>query len=57
MSVPGFDLHAALEDKGDECLLAHGGHAAAAGLKIDEERIDAFRTAFCEVAASEISQQ
>ena len=55
-SVPGFDLHAALEAC-DECLLAHGGHAAAAGLKIDEERIDAFRTAFCEVAASEISQQ
>jgi single-stranded-DNA-specific exonuclease len=55
-SVPGFDLHAALEAC-DECLLAHGGHAAAAGLKIDEERIDAFRTAFCEVAAAEISQQ
>ena len=55
-SVPGFDLHAALEAC-DECLLAHGGHAAAAGLKIDEERIDAFRTAFCEVAATEISQQ
>jgi len=55
-SVPGFDLHAALESC-DECLLAHGGHAAAAGLRIDEERIDAFRTAFCEVAAAEINQQ
>jgi single-stranded-DNA-specific exonuclease len=55
-SIPGFDLHAALEACG-ECLLAHGGHAAAAGLRIDEERIDAFRTAFCEVAAAEISQQ
>ena len=55
-SVPGFDLHAALEAC-DECLLAHGGHAAAAGLKIDEEQIDSFRTAFCEVAAAEISQQ
>ncbi len=55
-SIPGFDLHAALEAC-DECLLAHGGHAAAAGLKIDEERIDAFRTAFCEVAATEINQQ
>jgi single-stranded-DNA-specific exonuclease len=55
-SVPGFNLHAALEAC-DECLLAHGGHAAAAGLKIDEERVDAFRTAFCEVAAAEICEQ
>lgn len=55
-SIPGFDLHAALQAC-DECLLAHGGHAAAAGLKIDEDRIDAFRTAFCEVAAAEISMQ
>ena len=55
-SVPGFDLHAALEAC-DECLLAHGGHAAAAGLKIEEDRIDAFRKAFCEVAAAEISEQ
>ena len=55
-SVPGFNLHAALEAC-DECLLAHGGHAAAAGLKIEEDQIDAFRTAFCEVAAAEISQQ
>ena len=53
-SIPGFDLHAALEAC-DEHLLAHGGHAAAAGLKIDEERIEAFRAAFCEVAATEIS--
>jgi single-stranded-DNA-specific exonuclease len=55
-SVPGFNLHAALEAC-DECLLAHGGHAAAAGLKIDETQIDVFRTAFCEVAATEINEQ
>jgi single-stranded-DNA-specific exonuclease len=55
-SVPGFDLHAALEAC-DGCLLAHGGHAAAAGLKINEEQLDAFRTAFCEVALAEISEQ
>jgi single-stranded-DNA-specific exonuclease len=55
-SIAGFDLHAALQAC-DECLLAHGGHAAAAGLKIEEEKIDAFRTAFCEVAAAEISHQ
>jgi single-stranded-DNA-specific exonuclease len=50
-SVPGFNLHAALASCG-EYLIAHGGHAAAAGLKIDEGRIDGFRAAFCEVAAS-----
>ncbi len=55
-SIPGFNLHAALEAC-DECLLAHGGHAAAAGLKIEEDKIDSFRAAFCEVAAAEISQQ
>ncbi len=54
-SVPGFDLHAALAEC-DEFLLAHGGHAAAAGLKIEEHQIEGFRGAFCEVAASQISQ-
>jgi single-stranded-DNA-specific exonuclease len=55
-SVPGFDLHAALAAC-SEHLLAHGGHAAAAGLKVEEHKLDAFRTAFCEVAAGEISDQ
>jgi single-stranded-DNA-specific exonuclease len=55
-SIPGFNLHAALQDC-DEHLLAHGGHAAAAGLKIEEARLDGFRAAFCELAATEISQQ
>ncbi len=53
-SVPGFNLHAALADCG-EFLIAHGGHAAAAGLKIEERQLDGFRGAFCEVAASRIS--
>jgi single-stranded-DNA-specific exonuclease len=53
-SVPGFNLHAALAECG-EFLIAHGGHAAAAGLKIDEHQIDGFRGAFCEVAATQIS--
>ncbi|MCE5269257.1 MAG: single-stranded-DNA-specific exonuclease RecJ [Planctomycetaceae bacterium] len=52
-SVPGFDLHAALMDCGG-FLVAHGGHAAAAGLKIEEPQLDGFRAAFCEVAASRI---
>jgi single-stranded-DNA-specific exonuclease len=53
-SVPGFNLHEALADCG-EFLLAHGGHAAAAGLKIEEQQLDGFRGAFCEVAATQIS--
>jgi single-stranded-DNA-specific exonuclease len=52
-SVPGFDLHAALKSC-DEHLLSHGGHAAAAGLKIEQHALAAFRAAFCEVAAEEI---
>ena len=53
-SVPGFDLHTALAECG-EFLIAHGGHAAAAGLKIEERQINGFRGAFCEVAATQIS--
>lgn len=55
-SIPGFDLHAALENC-DEFLISHGGHAAAAGLKIEENQIDGFRGAFCETAASRISPE
>ncbi|MFM9117039.1 MAG: single-stranded-DNA-specific exonuclease RecJ [Planctomycetota bacterium] len=46
-SARGVDLHAALAAC-DEYLVAHGGHAAAAGLKIDESQVDAFRGAFFE---------
>jgi single-stranded-DNA-specific exonuclease len=55
-SIPGFDLHAALAECG-EFLLSHGGHAAAAGLKIEERQLAGFRGAFCEVAATQISEQ
>jgi single-stranded-DNA-specific exonuclease len=50
-SVPGFDVHAALMPcRG--LLVTCGGHAAAAGLRVDEGRIDEFREAFvAEVAA------
>ena len=37
-SVPGFNLHAALAQCG-EFLIAHGGHAAAAGLKIEPQPV------------------
>ncbi len=53
-SVPGFDLHRALQVC-TEHLLSHGGHRAAAGLKIDEANLPAFRQAFCEFAESQIS--
>jgi single-stranded-DNA-specific exonuclease len=53
-SVPGFNLHEALAECG-EFLLTHGGHAAAAGLKIEEHQLDGFRGAFCEVAATRIA--
>jgi single-stranded-DNA-specific exonuclease len=53
-SVPGFNLHEALAAC-DEFLLAHGGHAAAAGLKIEEHQLDGFRGAFCETAATGIA--
>jgi single-stranded-DNA-specific exonuclease len=52
-SVPGFNLHEALSACGEH-LLSHGGHAAAAGLRIDETRIDEFRAVFCEHASTMI---
>ncbi len=51
-SVPGFNLHAAL-GKCAELLVSHGGHWMAAGLKIEDDKIAAFRAAFCELAAAE----
>jgi single-stranded-DNA-specific exonuclease len=53
-SVPGFDLHGALIAC-TKHLLRHGGHAAAAGLTIDDHCIDAFRAALCEAVAAEIA--
>ena len=48
-SVPGFNLHDALQECGD-LLDSCGGHAAAAGLKVAEPNLPAFRKAFCEIA-------
>jgi single-stranded-DNA-specific exonuclease len=44
-SIPGFDLHAALEAC-SEHLESFGGHKAAAGLSLRAENLEAFRTAF-----------
>jgi single-stranded-DNA-specific exonuclease len=49
-SVPGFPLHEALQACGEH-LLSHGGHAAAAGFKIQPELIETFRQRFCAYAA------
>jgi single-stranded-DNA-specific exonuclease len=55
-SISGFDLHAAFTAC-SEHLVSHGGHAAAAGLKIEEARLDAFRAAFCALAEQQISAE
>ncbi len=44
-SVPGFDILAPLQACRDH-LVSCGGHAAAAGLRIEDGKIDDFRTAF-----------
>jgi single-stranded-DNA-specific exonuclease len=48
-SVAGFDLAAALRECGD-LLLRHGGHAMAAGLMIQADKLDAFRRRLNEIA-------
>src|SRR4051794_19857951 len=52
-SIPGFDLVSAL-DATAEHLIRYGGHRAAAGLELEADRVDAFREAFIEHAASVI---
>ncbi len=54
-SIPGFNLHAALESCAHH-LVTHGGHAAAAGLTIEESKLESFRAEFCEYAAAEVSE-
>ena len=48
-----FDAFAACS----EYLVRSGGHAAAAGLGVEEDKIDSFRNAFCEYVASELSEE
>lgn len=55
-SVPGFDLHRALVSCAHH-LSSYGGHAAAAGLRIEESRLTDFRDDFCEFAASELTAE
>ena len=55
-SIPGFNLSSALHHCRDH-LVQHGGHAAAAGLKIEDHAIPAFREAFCQYAAEQLAEQ
>lgn len=53
-SIPGFNLHGALESCSAD-LRRFGGHAGAAGMDIDRDRVESFRTAFEEVARSALA--
>jgi single-stranded-DNA-specific exonuclease len=55
-SIPGFDLHAALEAC-SEHLDTFGGHKAAAGLSLRAENLDAFRAAFAAHAGEVLSEE
>jgi single-stranded-DNA-specific exonuclease len=55
-SIPGFDLHAALEAC-SEHLETFGGHKAAAGLSLKAENLEAFRAAFAKHADQVLSAE
>lgn len=54
-SVPGLNLYSALSAC-DEYLVKHGGHAAAAGLRIDEAQVDGFRAQFLQHVEQEMDE-
>ncbi len=55
-SVPGFNIHEALKNCSHR-LQGFGGHAAAAGITINEDQIEHFRADLCEHAGIEISPE
>jgi single-stranded-DNA-specific exonuclease len=55
-SIPGFDLHGALEAC-SEHLETFGGHKAAAGLSLKAENVGAFRAAFAKHAGEVLSAE
>jgi single-stranded-DNA-specific exonuclease len=55
-SVPGLNLHEVLAACSHH-LVSHGGHAAAAGLKVEEANLAAFRADFCEQVARTIKPE
>jgi single-stranded-DNA-specific exonuclease len=54
-SVPGFDVHEPLVAC-RQLVVTCGGHAAAAGLRINDDQIDAFRTAFVAAVADRMPE-
>jgi len=55
-TAAGLNLYEALTAS-SEHLLSHGGHAQAAGLKIQESKLDAFRADFCEHVAGVVTDE
>lgn len=55
-SVPGFDLHDAIETC-SEYLVQFGGHKYAAGLTIELDKIDAFSAAFEKIVSERITSE
>jgi single-stranded-DNA-specific exonuclease len=53
-SIPGLNLHEALSECG-QYLVKHGGHAAAAGLRIEEVQVESFRAQFCEYVDAQLA--
>ncbi|MEZ5385714.1 MAG: single-stranded-DNA-specific exonuclease RecJ [Prosthecobacter sp.] len=55
-SIPGFSLVEAIETCGEH-LLGGGGHAMAAGISVEEAKLDAFREAFQSAARKALSEE
>lgn len=55
-SIPGFSLVQAIETCGEH-LLGGGGHAMAAGISVEESKLDAFREAFQTAAREALSNE
>ena len=55
-TAAGLDLHQTLSQC-SEHLITFGGHAAAAGLRIDEAQIDSFRKHFNQQVAQQVSPE
>jgi single-stranded-DNA-specific exonuclease len=54
-SIPGFPLHEALQEC-TEHLVSHGGHAVAAGFRLQPAGLELFRERFCEVARRHLGE-
>jgi single-stranded-DNA-specific exonuclease len=54
-SIEGLDLHAAIGAASPH-LLRFGGHAAAAGVTIEPDRVDAFRAAFTQAVRAQLGE-